>query len=860
MKIFRVIGNFTGNIPFSSQRTDLNDFITISNRYSWEKHDCNRFYPSLIGPYLPVPVWALETVSKFTFLSLGYEKLVYENVRKLTTLRRHVGPVFDLNVIDNILITVGADNIICAWRIGLWCNPISTLRVPSEISITNVCHPVTYLNKILVGSENGHLCLWNFMTGKLLFNYPKFKCGIRCISASSILDIVGIGLSNGKALIYNIQLNEIVMSFSHETTIEYGIDLNTKQDHLRTKPVSISSIKFSDDVQGSLLATGTTKGVIKIWNLKEKQRYIPQFIAHDGQLLGILFLNNSELLVSSGRDNSIRKWAIPGKASSVLILEVYKGHSLPPNVLRFYDHGKKVLSTGYDRELRSFSVRKNCQIKRVLASIPNLSQIVSLDISDSPEKDSKSLLTAHEKNESCHLWSLKDHKSSKNIFGSTHKTLSIGDHDPISVVSISSCGNYGLLGTFAGKLGRFSLESASHRGNYVLNHTSSHLTHKCIAHTAALSGISASPFNRSLVSVGRDGYMRVWNFQNFQNLHEMYMHSPINYLSNSSASSLVAFTLTDSVIFVYDVQTHRFVSYMNRHNATVNKLEISNDGFTLFSSSLDYTIRVWFIPEGSCVQVIGVNRLVTSFSLSPKMTLLATCHENDIGIYLWVRTLPMNRTIDSVNYWETKSSLIKKRTFYHQKTVFGRQKAYSPEFLTFFRDKKKLNLNGEVFGIEINNINQKCIDPNTSSNWNYISKKEGKFPRLICVHGTILRLLHFGLISGDYTFLTNLLCNSRSFELQILFHFLESFSRSLTRGRIRVGECLIHFFEMSLITGQNYENFHQILKICLKSCKTFTSSLALKRSITKLKNSLESNWWKMCFLLVAIKANIYKTT
>jgi U3 small nucleolar RNA-associated protein 21 len=32
-------------------------------------------------------------------------------------------------------------------------------------------HPDTYLNKVVLGSSNGELQLWNFMTGKKIYTF-----------------------------------------------------------------------------------------------------------------------------------------------------------------------------------------------------------------------------------------------------------------------------------------------------------------------------------------------------------------------------------------------------------------------------------------------------------------------------------------------------------------------------------------------------------------------------------------------------------------------------------------------------------------------------------------------------------------
>ena len=60
-----------------------------------------------------------------------------------------------------------------------------------------MAHPDTYLNKVVIGSASGHLQLWNFASGKKLFDFPIADCKVCCVVPSPALDVVGLGLSDG---------------------------------------------------------------------------------------------------------------------------------------------------------------------------------------------------------------------------------------------------------------------------------------------------------------------------------------------------------------------------------------------------------------------------------------------------------------------------------------------------------------------------------------------------------------------------------------------------------------------------------------------------------------------------------------
>ena len=61
-------------------------------------------------------------------------------------------------------------------------------------------HPDTYLNKVVVGSQEGKLQLWNFATGKMLYEFTSLgDAAVQCIAPSPALDVVGLGMSDGCA-------------------------------------------------------------------------------------------------------------------------------------------------------------------------------------------------------------------------------------------------------------------------------------------------------------------------------------------------------------------------------------------------------------------------------------------------------------------------------------------------------------------------------------------------------------------------------------------------------------------------------------------------------------------------------------
>lgn len=62
-----------------------------------------------------------------------------------------------------------------------------------------MAHPDTYLNKVVVGSQEGRLQLWNFATGARLHEFPGWGAPVACLAPSPALDVMGVGLADGCA-------------------------------------------------------------------------------------------------------------------------------------------------------------------------------------------------------------------------------------------------------------------------------------------------------------------------------------------------------------------------------------------------------------------------------------------------------------------------------------------------------------------------------------------------------------------------------------------------------------------------------------------------------------------------------------
>jgi U3 small nucleolar RNA-associated protein 21 len=158
--------------------------------------------PALACPHQPPPqlkhrISALASKGDLTFAAVHGSIVECRRVHVTGEYLAHGGDILDLLVLGDRLLSLGRDGRLLVWRIGQYGAPEVELRLPPGFTPTCLAHPDTYLNKVVVGSAEGRLQLWNFATASLLFEFPGWGSAVCCIAPSPALDVVGVGLADG---------------------------------------------------------------------------------------------------------------------------------------------------------------------------------------------------------------------------------------------------------------------------------------------------------------------------------------------------------------------------------------------------------------------------------------------------------------------------------------------------------------------------------------------------------------------------------------------------------------------------------------------------------------------------------------
>merc|ERR1712113_25473 len=120
----------------------------------------------------------------------------------------------------------------------------------------------------------------------------------------------------------------------------------------------------------------------------------------------------------------------------------------------------------------------------------------------------------------------------------------------------------------------------------------------------------------------------------------------------------VAISSSDLTIRVYDYLTCYRLNLFKGHVNKITALQMDIHDNLLYSSSMDCTIRVWDISKKTCSQIICFSFAVISLSLDPECNMLATCHRNQIGIYIWINKMKLKKNNTKLFFQELKKKVI----------------------------------------------------------------------------------------------------------------------------------------------------------------------------------------------------------
>jgi U3 small nucleolar RNA-associated protein 21 len=726
---FRALGLVTDDVPFvllvrhggrDAVKPDIHIFTCIGN--SWMMWNADRMTLLFVGEPVEDDIRSLLIMSgssgKDTVLAATGSKIhcfirgklvntmnTEEEQETINTNHSSCQLSHLLSVGDNVMALSKQEDRLYVWSFAQK-SLLRKIDLGRPIVGTNdtfhasaILHPSTYIDKVLLGSDNGHLQLYNFRTSTLLHTFtrsslleymdieealidPEESFAIVDLVQTPAIDIVAIVFEAGYILLLDIRYDEpILYARAARGNVSQG------------KILGKSSVSFRTDGMAYTMAVGTRLGDIILFDLENSLAPAPGAkkarpaqlahtirTAHTGSVSSVQFLQGQPLLISNGSDNAIRQWffevntvngagdlggdqSIPSTTAPPRLLKTREGHSAPPRVIRYIgEGGGTIISTGGDdRSVRSVSVirdsrsaelsqgslqKKANQIARPVISL-KLSPAFSIAHSSTRTRDWDDLVTVHAGLPFAQSWSTRNSKMGEHKMRST-KLDKRAEEIEATAVDVSVCGNFSMVGNEDGYVEMYNIQSGRYRRRYDTRTTKKQRVAKKLKggvvqwkeevvpiKGAKVTGIASDAINKSLAASTADGQLHFFDFHDGHLIDSIQTRSSILSISLHRPSNLLACTHKDQSITLYDMETRKQVRLFQGFAGEILDIAFSPDGRWLVASCKDGFVRTFDIPTSRLVDYFYTKEIAISITFSPLGDFLATVHENSRGIFLW---------------------------------------------------------------------------------------------------------------------------------------------------------------------------------------------------------------------------------
>ncbi|CAM9528326.1 unnamed protein product [Chrysoparadoxa australica] len=683
---YRALGMVTDGACHALNRLGSRHFITTSIGRSFQIYQCDRLRLELVSPLMTEKISCMAVRgNKHTYVGCKTEVHCYKRLVCTGVAAHHPGHIRLLLCIGDTLVTACCSKL-RSWRVKHPSNErgdmINDMSFPPDFTPSAMCHPPTYVNKVVVGSEQGSLALWNVQKGKLVYIFKSVtgSSAVTCIEASPALDVAAIGRASGAITLNNLKTDTVLFEFTQSS---------------RVMSLSFRTDSASDKLP--MLASGGAAGTVQIWDLKNRRLHVTM-TAHESNcpVTGLNFFAKEPILLSLSTDNSIKMWIFDSPDGSARLLRSRSGHHKPPRQIQYWGnttllmhlfalpclslltHLSSCISpAGQDQSFRLFHTIRDCLSvelsQKPLVKVSNrhqlqeegfrLKPIVAFATCDTRSRDWYDIITVHEGDCSAYAWRYRHRAIGQHVLSQKHwkRNSMMHPEDPKcfgSAVAISVCGNYGLVGTQGGEIYKYNLQSGEARGSFPVSCTpkpkqfekslpgsvvrigdkgaGADVTDAADSgHSGRVTGVAVDAVNKVLVSAGLDGQLIFWDFHSHKQLQTVTIGVSISHLELVRDTGLLATACDDCILRLYDISTRCMVRRLTGHTSYLSALCFTADGRRLISAAMDSTLRVWDLPTGRCVDWLEFKKPVVGISIAPSGEFMCTSHTDRLGINVW---------------------------------------------------------------------------------------------------------------------------------------------------------------------------------------------------------------------------------
>eukprot|EP01031_Cornospumella_fuschlensis_P043802 gene43802-53566_t len=200
---FKLLGMITDDVPFALNKLGDHLFVTVAVGNVFQVFNLDKLALCLVSRAADGIISLVEVYNHYTFCAVDNLIHIYLRANIVETLQYHTDKVTCMLTIGSLLISVDSDN-----HVKIFDAKAKSLAQEFQVlhasPATCVCHPHTYVNKVLLGFADGALELWNVRSAKHLHTFTAHLrvvgCGgaVASMAQSGAADVLAAGFLAGR--------------------------------------------------------------------------------------------------------------------------------------------------------------------------------------------------------------------------------------------------------------------------------------------------------------------------------------------------------------------------------------------------------------------------------------------------------------------------------------------------------------------------------------------------------------------------------------------------------------------------------------------------------------------------------------
>ncbi|CRH00784.1 U3 snoRNA-associated small subunit rRNA processing protein, putative [Plasmodium relictum] len=548
----------------------------------------------------------------------------------------------------------------------------------SDIEIKSIIHPVGYINKVIICTNENKLYLYNINKEKIIHEFSSIKKlnlseqkHIKILSKTLVNEEISIITSTNELYIINIEKDEIVYS------------KNIYMDNDFVSCVNFYNYKYNDETNLAILI-GTESGKILMINSKNSQYFIKRDV-HD--YIKNILISPQGYIYTSGYDNKINLLNLNKSSFTLEIIKKRNSCIGAINNIKYLDDenyklivsanmpNKKegnlfIISPHNPEQNKDFSWNKKINILN--------KKIIDFDININRHYDWNNILICLENSDRVYLASSykktvsneylllpfdimnKEEKeieenmikkeNEKNNLGEvdtslnedyriyddykTYENFHIKKKKHATSVLISSCGHVGVVGYSDGEIHSFNIQSTTYRNEYKLNKYSL----KSKAHKDGdilklyLYGVN---YFVSASNSKEDTFLRVWDMYTCDLIYSYNIKNEYNNITEDISiisyyhhNILTAVCLSNNYTLILDIE-QKCITRKFHFSFPVTNIIFSKDNRLIFFALSNNTLLIYEIISHTFIDYLLFKNDIVAMEYND--IYLYTAHKNSFN-------------------------------------------------------------------------------------------------------------------------------------------------------------------------------------------------------------------------------------